>query len=174
MSAPSERAPGRPDLSTHADLPYQERTWRAQRAGWVIFLVILIAGALGAFGTGPFSRTTVGSRGDGFWVDYDRFARLLAPSELVVHVDRDRIAGDRMNLVLAGALAHAAEIESTTPRASAAAAVPDGIAMSFETRGERGDRRVVLHLKFKRAGPVNGRISLADGPVLPIGLWVHP
>lgn len=174
MSAPSERAQERPALSIQSDLAYQLRTWRVQRAGWVLFVMILVAGALGAFGGGLFSRTTAGSRGDGFWVDHDRFARALAPSKLVIHVDRDRIAGDRVTLVLGGDLARAPEIESTMPRASASAAVPDGVAMSFETRGAQGDRQVALHLKFDRPGPVSGRISFDGGPALPIGLWVHP
>jgi hypothetical protein len=70
------------DLEIPEDLPFQRREWVAERVAWAV-MALLIAGALlGFFGTGPLSRTTAGDEAGPLWLEYERFARLLAAGAL--------------------------------------------------------------------------------------------
>ena len=52
---------------------FQRREWIAQRIGWVLLAMVLLAGALGLFGNGPLSHRTIGNAAATF--EYQRFIR---------------------------------------------------------------------------------------------------
>ena len=66
-------------LSLNQNLIFQKRFWRAQRIGWGVLTVALLAALLGVFGSGPLSHTTVSDASGRLTITYERFARLLAP-----------------------------------------------------------------------------------------------
>jgi len=171
---PGNAEQGRRDLHADADLAFQIRTWRVQRVGWALCVILLAAAALGAFGAGVFSSTTAGSPAAGLWAEYARFVRGFAPSELIVHVDRRLVAGDRVNIVLGGDYVGAAELLSLLPPAASAGASPDGAVIAFEAAGGPGELRFVLQIRFTRPGPVAGRVGLQGAPPLETRHWVYP
>lgn len=174
MSTTSKAAQGPPALQIDTDPAYQRRVWRAQRIGWIAFVALMIAALLGVFGAGPLSSTVAGSKADGLWVEYERLARALAPSTLIIHVDRRPGAGDPVQVMLGGDYVHAAQIESLTPPAASGGAAPDGAVLGFDAPGEGGELRFVIHLKFSRPGPVRGQVAVPGRTPLEISHWVHP
>ena len=59
------------EIDDNADLHQIE--WRIQRAGWLIWGVIIAAGLLGLLGSGPISSATATGADDSLSIDYDRF-----------------------------------------------------------------------------------------------------
>lgn len=82
----------RDDEFCDRDYPFQEymhvqqRHWRLERAGWVVFLVIVLLALLGVFSQGVLSLTTARSADAALAVDYQRFERNSAASEITVRL----------------------------------------------------------------------------------------
>jgi len=62
------------------NVDFHRRVWIAQRAGWFVIGILIIAALLGFFGSGPFSRTS--AQGGGLRIEYDRFARFQQPTKV--------------------------------------------------------------------------------------------
>jgi hypothetical protein len=91
------------DLQINEDLAFQRRDWFAQRIGWGVLGLVLVAGLLGLTGSGPLSRVTR-SDGGSLTVEYDRFVRHGSLANLTFRtrpgaVTDARIAIDRGFLV---------------------------------------------------------------------------
>ncbi|HPO58399.1 MAG TPA: hypothetical protein PLV53_06100 [Anaerolineaceae bacterium] len=54
-------------LQVDQDMPFQEKEWTAERAGWIIGLLLLLAGLAGLFGGGPLSRAAPPGRARCAW-----------------------------------------------------------------------------------------------------------
>jgi hypothetical protein len=81
-----------PSKQTHRpqideDLVFQQRNWRAQRIGWTVLGLLVVAGLAGLLGPGPLSNVNARA-GEGLEVVYERFVRHGAESELKVTVRR--------------------------------------------------------------------------------------
>ena len=95
------------------DLDHARVLWRVQRLGWIAMLLVIIAGVLGVFGHGPLAKAH--ASGDGFTLDYDRFARHGATSSLVAEVEPGALRGDTARLWLSRQYLDAVELESVVP-----------------------------------------------------------
>jgi hypothetical protein len=86
-------------LQIDEDLRFQRRDWLAQRVGWCALGLILLAGFAGAFGSGPLShlRTT---NGRGLAVEYERFVRHGARTNVTVRVAPAAISSDQARISL--------------------------------------------------------------------------
>ena len=69
-------------LQINEDIEFQKKEWSWARLGWVLMLIIALAGLLGLFGQGPLSKST--ARAGGIEVEYERFERLLSPAQIEV------------------------------------------------------------------------------------------
>ena len=63
------------ELQIDEDMDFQHKEWIAERWGWRIMALVLLAGLLGLFGQGPLSDKTVQS--GSLLVQYGRFERLF-------------------------------------------------------------------------------------------------
>jgi hypothetical protein len=161
-------------LEVENDLTFQHRTWRIQRAGWVVFGIIVLAGLAGLFGGGPLSRAEAGSQASGLRVEYERFTRLQGSTELILHID-PRLARDgELAVVLSGAALLDLEISSTLPPPNGTGIGPEAVILRFETAAQPGERAIVLRAKPQRPGRVSFRVGVRDGPVHAVSLWVYP
>jgi hypothetical protein len=87
-------------LELDQDLPFQRRFVAVQRAGWVLVALVLVAGLLGVFGTGPLAHATATAPSKAFSVDYDRFLRTAQITQLHISIEA---SGDRTTRI---ALSH--------------------------------------------------------------------
>ena len=62
------------DLEVDEDLPFQRRAWVAQRIGWVLMALFVLAAAVGLLGAGPLSHARIDVPGL-MTLEYERFAR---------------------------------------------------------------------------------------------------
>lgn len=164
----------RGELQIDEDSAFQDKTWIIQRIGWVFFGALLIAAILGAFGSGLLGGRTAGSPAEGLQVHYDPLARLTAPTEIIVVVDRQRVSGNEVTLLLGGDYVEHVQLESLLPRPGRGGAHPDGATLTFDAHGDAGELRFVLQLKFNRIGALTGEVRLLGGPAVRLRHLIYP
>lgn len=162
------------ELQIDVALAYQERTWRLQRIGWGVFIALIIAALAGLFGAGPLSSTRAGTPTDGLQVEYERIARLNAPTTIVVRADRRLARGDELGVTLSGDMVRGLAMESSMPPADGATVLPDGVVLRFKAGRQPGELTIVLQAKPQRVGRLSSGIGVAGGPAHTIRQWIHP
>ena len=102
--------------------------WIAQRAGWVLMALFLLAAIVGLLGSGPLSRDTVSSSSDDVTVsaEYERWTRRKSPQELRVTVEAPNAQGDRLRLTINGDLLDSVELISVSPQPESTTFGADG------------------------------------------------
>lgn len=161
-------------LQAENDLTFQHRTWRIQRAGWVVFAIVVLAGLAGLFGGGPLSHAEAGSQASGLRIEYERFTRLQASTELIIRIDSRLARGGELALVLSGAALRDFEMSSSLPPPNRTGIGPEAVILSFETAAQPGERAIVLRAKPQRPGRVSFQVGVRDGPAHAVSLWVYP
>ena len=81
---------GKSSLQIDESLSLHRTGWIVQRIGWVIIVMIMIAGLLGLFGEGMLSKTEPAS--GGIKATYERFFRFEAEMKIVVESSGDHIS----------------------------------------------------------------------------------
>jgi hypothetical protein len=164
----------RSDLKAEADIGFQQRTWRVQRAGWAVFVILLLGALAGLFGSGPLSGTDAGSEASGLRIAYERFARQHGPTTLVIRADRRLARGDELAIVLATVDLHELELTSIMPPPDGTTLAPDAVVLRFRADRQPGELTIVLHAKPRRFGRLAVQIRVRDGPAHTIRQWVYP
>jgi hypothetical protein len=157
-------------LQIDDDLRFQRRTWRIQRIGWIAFALLVLAGLLGVFGSGPLSRAE--ATGEGVRIEYDRFARLQSSATLRITIDPAAVRDGAIRLVLAGDYIHNAQIQYSTLPVHGIAS--DGIVLGAEVGGGALSLIAAVHLTFERAGAMRARIGLVGRRPAELTHWVYP
>jgi hypothetical protein len=163
-----------PALQTEADLGFQRRTWRVQRVGWIVFLIVVVVALAGLFGSGPLSRSEAGSHASGLRIEYERFARLHAPTTLVIRADRRLARNDELPVVISGSAIQGLELPSTMPPPDGTGVAPDAVVLRFRTDRQPGELTVVLHAKPQQAGLLVTQIGVGEGPAHAVRQWIYP
>ena len=86
-------------LQINEDLRFQRRDWLTQRVGWCALGLIVLAGLAGLFGSGPLSHVST-TNGRGLAVEYERFVRHGAHTDLKVRVEPETIVSDQVRISL--------------------------------------------------------------------------
>ncbi len=76
------RPDDRPSIEIAQDMEFQAASWRVQRIGWTLMLLIVAAALSGLFGGGVLSSAQAGDASGGFSLDYERFVRRSAPQSV--------------------------------------------------------------------------------------------
>lgn len=69
-------------LDLEDEIRLHETGWTIQRIGWVVILLLLVASALGVFGTGILSKKNITKNGHN--IIFEKFVRYEAPMQLTV------------------------------------------------------------------------------------------
>lgn len=163
-----------------AGVSTKRREWRLERIGWGLLLVFLLLGALGIFGGGPLSGTTVvleSSEGARFVVAYEKWDRRNHVSTMTVMAEAPPGAKGDLVVALGPSIVPAWTIRSTHPAADGGLG-PEGILYRFPV----GSWSEPVHAGFEyvpqQAGRVHAELALAVGEADPargaIRQFVHP
>jgi hypothetical protein len=136
------------------DMDFQYRNWRAERIGWTVMTVAVVAGLLGVFARGIVSDGRIASNGATFTVEYERFAHKTARTYFTV-----RIRGSstpEVRLRLNRAFVETYDIEVLQPQPLRATASAAGVELVMARSGEN-DVAVDIAARPRRFG----RASLA-------------
>ena len=101
-------------LEIDQDLDFQRRAWVAQRVGWALMALFVLAASVGLLGSGPLSHTRQTVPGV-MTVEYERFARFETTETLTVRLESASTAGDIVQLSLNRDFLDSARIETVLP-----------------------------------------------------------
>lgn len=158
------------ELGTNAAPPHAA-AWHAQRIGWVLLGMFVVAAALGVFGDGPASRQRVADGGGQFTLEYERFVRIDAPAQMRVEIAPHTDMRD-VKLWLAHDYAQHIEIETITPQPVGTAAGRE--ALFYRFRVIEAPTTITFSFKPRTTGRLHAAIGLAGAPGIAFTQWVYP
>jgi hypothetical protein len=160
------------DLELAQDLRFQRRDWIAQRVGWVLMALFLLAALAGLIGRGgPLARTQAQSADGGLRVEYDRFAHYEAPTRLRLIVS-DRVArGKDVRLWIERAYLANARLQQVMPEPQSVRLAGERVIYVFDA-GAGGE--VSFELKPDTFGVLAGRAGLEGGGEVAFRHFVYP
>lgn len=159
------------DYPVQEFLHIQQRHWRLERIGWVLFLLIVLLAVLGVFSQGVLSLTTARSADGALAVEYQRFERNSAASEITVRLQGE--PGEVIQLDITGNLLDRFAIESIQPEPLGSESLRDGLRLSFRTDGE-GDAAVYLAVRAAALGSSNSRFAVTGAPSIAVDQFIYP
>jgi hypothetical protein len=162
------------DLEIDQDLAFNQREWRFQRIGWLVMALVIVAGLLGAFGTGPLAEGSVGSDGDSLSLSYQRIDREERPTTLDITIGPGAIQGDRAELWIDNAFLDRVEVQTIQPEPESVQVGSDRTVFVFTVNDAEQSAHVALNFQHDGFGRVKGQIGLVNGPAHSFTVFVYP
>jgi hypothetical protein len=157
------------DVSPHQRY---ERGWnRLQIIIETFVAIVVVAGVLGLFGTGPLSSTATTVAGLPITIKYDRILRRTLQSQFILDITQP-IPDRALEIELPNAFLQDVDIVSTSPRSSAMRTERDGIVYVFDVGATR-QGQVVFSLKPRAAGFMNSSMQVL-GSAVSVRQFVFP
>jgi hypothetical protein len=144
---------------------FQRREWAAQRIGWVLMALLVLAGLLGLLGgPGVLSSSTATGADGALQVEYQRLGHLEADDVVNVTVAPDAVTGDSVDVDLAGSWVQAMDIDGITPEPQEQVTTPYGLRLTFAT--EPGTE-LAIQIAFRAddVGSIDGELRFEDETV---------
>ena len=185
---PMARAKKTASLQIDDDLKHHRAAWRAERIGWVVMAMLLLAALVGLLGDGPLSRANVADA-SGFRIEYDRLLRASAPSEFRIEAPPSIARDGELRVRFDQSLLDHVEIESILPEPKSVSAGPGHTEFVFDIasatsrpsdsrpsdgRPGEGAAHVTLHFRPKTFGYYHGRVSAPGVRPATIAHFVYP
>jgi hypothetical protein len=159
-------------LEIDEDLIFERRQWGVQRAGWVVILLIVLAGLVGLLGPGPVS--TVKAVSGALTVEYERVVRKQAPTELHVRLAPGAAQDGEVALFLDQAYLAKVGINSVIPEPIEMEATADGVVFRFAIEQPEQPAEIVFAIEPSEPGMTQGRLGLLEGAELTIDQLIFP
>lgn len=162
------------DIEVGCDLDFERRWWRLQRIGWVIFVLLLIAGVLGLFGHGPWSKATANPPGSELRVCYDRLARRETPCILELHLEKAALTSTEVRIHLNRALVERMQLKEIVPVPVQAEPLADGARFLF--RIDPSCDSAVIHFSENPTTPgiVDAEITVEGAQPVRFRQFIYP
>jgi len=158
------------DYPIREDMRFQKMLWKLERAGWIGLSLLVVITLLGVFGTGPLSQTDAQTPGGDLQIQYERFERNGAASQLQV---KARAGADgQVWLAIEGALLERFTVESIHPHPSNAEAYGNGMRLQFLPDAQ-GWVTAYLTLRPDGIGPARSTARL-NGQSVTINQFIYP
>lgn len=166
-------AKGNAGLDIDEDMRFHERNWLLQRIGWIGITLVLGAALAGVFGSGWLSKGSISAPGGALYVEYDRFARYIAPTALRIRLT-PKLGQRQVGLGVSTDFLDTVQLERITPEPESVEARADQLVYFFKVADAGRPSTVVFHLKTQHLGRVSGRVALVDGPAVTFEQFVYP
>ena len=161
------------DLQVDQDIALQHRVWRAQRVGWTVLGLFVLAGVLGLWGgVGPLNSASAHAADRELTVHYPRFARYVGPTEFAVEVSAARARAGALELSIARSYIDQWEMYGISPQPDSEKARGEWMVYEF-TLGEAATR-IDFHGRPHLVGWLRGSARIDAGEPVAFATWVHP
>ena len=140
------------DLQIEEDMRFQERTWKAQRVGWALMALIVLASALGLISEGPISKTRLGDPSR-LQIELQRFTHVDTRTR--IHI---RLATDGpFSIQFPYSYLRKVEIFRVVPEPDRVESA-DGL-VTYSFAGRQGTADIHFDLVFRQAGWAQGFVQ---------------
>lgn len=159
-------------LQIHQHEAFQRREWRAQRIGWVLVLLFVLAALAGLLGGGPWSWSTATTADGQVQVHYERFAHLEADDQLTVTVSSEAVTGDSVDVEIAEGWLRAVDVDGIVPEPMEQVTTPYGLRLTMSA--EPGtDLRIRIYFRATDLGKVDAGVRF-EGDTATFGQLIYP
>jgi hypothetical protein len=153
---------------TSTDIRFQQRMWVAERCGWGLTVMVLLAAMAGAFGRGHQARGTVVDEAGDLRVSHETILRSGAPGKLRIILSRhDR---PRVTLSFPRTYFEASAWRRITPPPTNVRASASEITLEFQQPPGGNEHEVLLESAATGSGPLQGAVTTGQGSRL---TWSH-
>lgn len=149
---------------------FQHREWVAQRIGWALLALVLIAGVLGLFGDGPLAHRSL--ENEAAVLEYDRFIRNEADARWRVEI-KDVAPGESVRIAIDAAFASHYEFRSIQPTPLSASIDGGRWVYQFDAGDARGTS-VLFIVQAEQVGTHAGTIRVNDAPPFMVSQFAYP
>lgn len=150
------------DLEIGQHERFQQLEWRAERTGWVLIALFVVAGLLGGLGTGVLSWRTAST--GAVTVAYDRVTHHEADDSLTVTFTEAAVEDGTVTAELTGSWPSAVDIDAISPEPAAQLLTPGGLVLEFDVE-RPGELTVVVSFRAHRHGAQDGRLTVGADTV---------
>ena len=164
-------------LELHTDMGFVRREWQIERVAWGVMLLIVIAAALGLFGAGVLSTSSVSSEDGVLHVDYSRFVRVTASTQLDLEVGPEAVEDGSVQLAISHEYLAAVDIEHILPEPSSATTSAEGVIYTIDIEGDiEGGTPALITIEVEPTGfgPHAGNLGVVGGPDVRLRQFVYP
>lgn len=158
-------------LQVDQDLKFEKAEWKAERVGWIVMAILLLAGLAGLLGPGPLSARVAGDPASRLWIEYNKFERRESPCKVILHVtpgsttSRIRFSQDFVRNV---------QIEHVDPEPERTEAAIDGYSFPFAFRDTRTESVVTVYYRPDKIGTLDTEVTVENGPSVRFSQIVYP
>ena len=148
-------------LELEQDLAFQKRSWRVQRFAWVVLALMLAAALAGFAGSGPLTRASRAAHDGRFLVDYERFARMQAPSRLRVHFSQEAVRAGEVRIWFDRGYIEKTRLEQIVPPPKGAEVGEKRLTYVFAVEDGQS-AMIIFDLQFQTFGRVSARLGTGE------------
>lgn len=156
------------------DLKFQRCQWRAQRIGWVLMGLALLAALAGLLGPGPLSRSVAADASGLLHVEYNRFDRASSPTTLKIRLGPGASRGGSLRLWIDRSFVELVEIKDIQPTPAHVAVDGHRLVYSIEIADPASESAVVVNFEHQRFGRQRAALGLVGGPHVDFKQLVYP
>lgn len=160
-------------LEVEEDMAFQRSNWLAERIGWAVMAVVVLAAALGVFSAGPLSWTTAQDAPGTVVVDYERFLRHTAPVTMKVKIAPQAATAEGVTLEIDEAFAEAFRITEIRPQPAQSSTIADGMRFRFDT-APNAPATIYFHLSPEKIGFSRPHLGLGGRERIVLPTFTYP
>ena len=153
------------------DMRFQQRSWRAERIGWIAMALVLVAALAGVFFHGPASHRIARSADKYLAIEYERFAHKTALTHFVIRISPP--VAEQVLVRLSPAFAVTHDTESIEPRPIRSSGGSYGLEYVF-ARSAAGDLTVYIAARPKRFGVMSLHVEVEGRGAVNIAQLIYP
>ena len=155
------------------DLDFQRKSWKVQRVGWIIMLLVAFGGLLGVFGDGPFANATVGDSRT-LSIDYQRLVRLSAEEKLAITMGNVPAgSGSTVGVWIDRRWMSRHQVQGIVPEPESTSVAADRVTYHFKT-DSRVPSKVEFDLQTNGIGLIRGRAGIVGGSTVNFNQFSYP
>jgi hypothetical protein len=172
QSKPADEPSAPAFLDINQDLAFQRAEWSVQRLGWLVMTVLVILALVGLTGAGPLATAQVSDPGNALRVEYSRFERVQAATE--VQIELAATGRDPVELWIANEYLNAVELSFISPNPVETRTGADRQVFAFAPI--EGATSIVVGLEFrpKAAGMLSATMGIPNGGEVAFRQFVYP
>ncbi len=177
---PVESGLGREDQRSFdmgEDIAYQYREWTAQRIGWLVMALLVLAALLGLLGLGsmePLASAYHEAHDGSIGVEYMRLERHHAPARLVVEVAPKAALDGEVRLWLDADCLASLGLQSIVPEPDSVELGAERITYVFPVSEENGPMEITFQYEHDGFWRQDVQLGLVDGAFLEFSQFIFP
>lgn len=160
-------------LEIEQDLPLEHRVWVAERIGWTLMALFVVAALIGFLGPGPFNDAKTADPAGRWHMEYERRLHFRTDQEISVYVGPEFTTSGKVRLWISQSYMKDQSVSSVTPTPDQVEAGSDRMIFTFNvTPGHEAP--IYFELQPSAYGPTSGEFGLEGRPGVRIDQLVMP